>query len=269
MDKQIRRVIFKKLEAKQTPKNFYYTRNRDAGLGIMNLRERYPTCEIVNLAHLVTSEIGSVIRDEINYIAYMRDIPTNREQKGSFFDRSVDENSELDHISSRYNCDVMEALRAVKRLGIQIFFSNQDEKNICLGRKENALFNSFDDSVESLSKILMEDERNDYGDRLCSMLGCGSIMIYLRNYRQSNFMFNYYHSSVKNGLIKFIVKSRTGQLKTPDKKYKIGFGDEESRYCKCKNHREVCNILHILNGYKYYLPSYTRRHNWITGRIAK
>jgi hypothetical protein len=49
-------------------------------------------------------------------------------------------------------------------------------KTICLGRKENILFNSFDDSVKSLSKILMEDERNDYGDRLYSMPGCDYII---------------------------------------------------------------------------------------------
>jgi hypothetical protein len=47
----------------------------------------------------------------------------------------------------------LEAFRAVKKLGIQIFFSDQDEKNICLGKKEKVLFNSFDDSVKSLSDL--------------------------------------------------------------------------------------------------------------------
>jgi hypothetical protein len=49
------------MNGRAIPKELFYARHQDGGLGLMILRERYKFCKLVNIIHLLSSEIGDIV----------------------------------------------------------------------------------------------------------------------------------------------------------------------------------------------------------------
>jgi hypothetical protein len=69
------------MDIKELQKNFYYTKTKDGGLGLTNLHDRYPVGNLVNLAHLDTSEIREKVKYEIDDLTIKRRVVTEKSGK--------------------------------------------------------------------------------------------------------------------------------------------------------------------------------------------
>jgi hypothetical protein len=232
LDDLSRKVISGTLDIKGLQKNFYYARTKDGGLGLTNLHDRYLVCKIVGLAHLCTSEIKDEVQREIEYVAEKRNVSIKQEEEGPFFNWEMDENYKIYGETNGCYDDIHEAFIEVKQLQMSMYYSREGKLRLSNG-EEKFMFDSKEDSVKLLSKIVMDVNKNVKGKAQRKMKLCGGLMKTLKNNRHSNFMLNYCRAPINNSLMKFMIKARAGLIMTPERKYQIGLGDVVTRECKC------------------------------------
>jgi hypothetical protein len=80
LDIKIRSKIKNQLKGKALPRDFFYIRPQDGGLGFTRLEERYEVNKVVNISHLLNSEIRTRVMEDIDYVAYKKSLRYRKEQ---------------------------------------------------------------------------------------------------------------------------------------------------------------------------------------------
>jgi hypothetical protein len=66
LDIKIRSKVNKQLKGKALPRDFFYTRPQDSGLGFTRLEERYEVNKVINNSHLLNSEIRTRVMEDMD-----------------------------------------------------------------------------------------------------------------------------------------------------------------------------------------------------------
>jgi hypothetical protein len=269
LDIKIRSKINKQLKGKALPRDFFYTRPQDGGLGFTKLEERYEVNKVVNISHLLNSEIRTRVMEDIDYVARKRNIRIQKGDDNLFFDWK--EENVVDHPRhGSYHSQIYEAYKAVKKLGLTISFTDHSKKNIKVMKGiDDTIFSqdSSNNHIGKMSQDIMKLLRKEHRTELQNLLSCGKTFKTLQKSNQANFMMNNCKAPIPDSLLRFIIQSRCGTLITPALKYKFHWIERDEIICSCWEREEPCNLYHISNHCKKRLPDYTIRHNNVLEKV--
>jgi len=271
-DIMVRGLIDKDLNSGNLPVPFFYTDNKDGGLGIPNLRERKLMMEISTLIKLVNSPIRKTadffrmaIEDEATYRRVVKD------PSGMFEEWKTEEGVIQQDRQAGTNGIATRANMACNKLEIQVRLTRDGctirDRARRTEMEESAIIElKGKQSITRLKRILRQRWRSN----LCEMPLHGHSFRILKDSSVSN---NFLRSTDprNDNLIRFCIMARCNQLATPEILAKRTH-DPEMGHCKiCKERGVEClgSLMHILNGCRSTFQWFTWRHNQIEEVIVK
>jgi hypothetical protein len=235
LDIKIRRKIKNQLRGKALPRDFFYTRPQDGGLGFPKLEERYEVNKVDNISHLLNTEIRTRVMEDIDYVAYKRNVKLQEGTDNRFFNWKEEDIIDHPRIGA-YHSQVYEAYKAVKKLDLRISFTDRTKKCIKIVKGIDDTIFSHDESknhIGRMSQDIMKLLRKEHRTELQSLPSCGKTFITLQNSNQANFMMNNCKAPIPDSLLRFIIQARCGTLITPALKFKFHWIEKTESMCSC------------------------------------
>jgi hypothetical protein len=183
----------------------------------MDSQERYKVCKLVNIIHLVSSKIGDIAREDIEYIGVRGNVRLRDDVNGPFFNWDIDNEYDEERMKESCHSDAYAAFDAARKLEFRISFVNQHQYQTVVRRKYDEITFKQDEESNDVSKVsnkIMRSLRMEHRQRLQELPSCGMNFKTLENMAQSNFMMNNCKAPINDPLFRFIIRSRTNTIMT-------------------------------------------------------
>jgi hypothetical protein len=125
---------------------------------------------------------------------------------------------------------------------------------------------SYKANLKKVNSTCTKKKQRNYRTKLYSKTGTKDLVLIDGNGNISNYFFNNNKNFMNEGLIRFIIKSRSGTLWTPERKRRILHEQSDEYPRKCG---KVGTLSHILNSCPYCFREMTERHDDICRIIAQ
>jgi hypothetical protein len=127
LDGCIRQLINKKIGSLPLTKEAFYVRPKEGYFGLYSLKNRYHICKIANMGHLLSSEIGGMMRRYITQVALDGHVHTINDidqiPNSRFFTWRTNAEYYLGKMQGAVHCEIYEAFKACKMLNIGINYA--------------------------------------------------------------------------------------------------------------------------------------------------
>ena len=279
-DEKIRAMIDRNLKSQNLPVDFFYTRWRDGGLDLPNLKERYALLQIRNLIKISCSEDENIRALERTQ---WREECTKRQiievEDSPYLGLPVNIiNDEIDHgRGNKVDSLHIRAARALKELNLSLRRIKTEEGYDYYLRNrynEGRRMNNRENNNEGNEGIREDETNKEIRVNYKSFLKIGGTMVRNNHYRNltektimkgqafidikediiSNHFMRDEGQMMYDGDVRFAILARTQCIYTPSK-------DRINNECKKCNQGKILTLGHLLNGCLARKPEYTRRHN--------
>jgi hypothetical protein len=113
-------------------------------------------------------------------------------------------------------------------------------------------------NLKKVNSTCTKKKQRNYRTKLYSKAGTKDLVLIDGNGNISNYFFNNNKNFMNEGLIRFIIKARSGTLWTPERKKRILHEPDD----RCpRNCGKIGTLSHILNSCTYCFREMTERHD--------
>jgi hypothetical protein len=109
LDRYFRKLVNGKIGGIPMTCETFYIQAKDGGFGWFSLRDRYDICKLANMGHLLSSNIGSMMKKCIDLVGRdrrIREVNTIEEiEERRFFNWDIDSSYEISLMSGAAHCE--------------------------------------------------------------------------------------------------------------------------------------------------------------------
>jgi ribosomal protein S14 len=256
IDGEIRRVINQLVTGQKLPLDFIYLSYKDGGLGIPRCEDEYYTYKIYHAAHLMKTEHGRRILKGYGKLNLNQRLPAFQMLFPAI-------EKALEKLNLKWDDFKMMKRKTENDFGEILKRNNKCKLECPFGDKQTGV--QYKANLKRVNATCNKKKQRNYRTKLYSKTGRKDLVLTEGNGNISNYYFNNNKNFMNEGLFRFLVKTRSGTMWTPERKHRI-LHDESDACPRCG---KTGRLSHMLNSCPNCFREMTERHDDICQIIAQ